>query len=352
MTKVLRECNLPSGGLDGLSVVVVGYGSQGRGQALNLRDSGVQVRVALRPGGASWRQAVAEGWQPVELESAADGADMVCLLTPDMVQPEVYQDYFAGKLAPGATVLFSHGFNMHYGFIQIADDLNVVMVAPKGPGFLVRREYEEGSGVPCLVAVAQDPSGNALAIASAYASAIGGGRAGVIETTFGEETETDLFGEQAVLCGGVTELVVAGWETLVAAGYSKEIAYFECLHELKLIVDLLYEGGLAKMHQYVSDTAKYGDLTRGPRVVNDETRQRMAAILAEIQNGDFATEWRKEYEAGEANYRELLRQDLAHPIENVGRNLRQHFSWLTHDTPSPRFESEQEQREPQEAGQP
>lgn len=328
MNRLFRENDVPPHGLGKQKVVVVGYGSQGRGQALNLRDSGANVTVALREGGQSWQQAEEEGWEPTPLQNAAVDADVVCFLTPDMVQPEVYNDYFDGKLKPGATVLFSHGFNVHYKFIDFSDDLNVVMVAPKGPGFLVRREFENGSGVPCLMAVHQDADGTAFETALTYADAIGGTRAAVIETTFAEETETDLFGEQAVLCGGATELVTAGWETLVNAGYSPEIAYFECMHELKLIVDLLYEGGLAKMHQFVSDTAKYGDLTRGPRVVTDETRQRMQQILLEIQDGSFADEWRTEYENGETRYRELLDQDKSHPIEKTGKELRQHFSWL------------------------
>ncbi|MEM9411958.1 MAG: ketol-acid reductoisomerase, partial [Planctomycetota bacterium] len=269
-----------------------------------------------------------EGWNPIPLEEAAEQADMICFLTPDMVQPEVYETYFAGKMKPDATVLFSHGFNVHYGFTKFPANTNVIMVAPKGPGFLVRREFESGSGVPCLMAVHQDADGTAFGNALAYADAIGGTRAGVIETSFAEETETDLFGEQAVLCGGVTELVLAGWETLVEAGYSKEIAYFECMHELKLIVDLLYEGGLAKMHQYVSETAKYGDLSRGPRVVTDETRQRLREILSEIQNGKFAKEWRDEYESGLPKYQQLLKKDLNHPIESTGEELRKHFSWL------------------------
>ena len=328
MNRLFRENDVPPHGLGKQKVVVVGYGSQGRGQALNLRDSGANVTVALREGGQSWQQAEDEGWEPTPLQNAAVDADVVCFLTPDMVQPEVYDDYFAGKLRLGTTVLFSHGFNVHYKFIEFPDDLNVVMVAPKGPGFLVRREFENGSGVPCLMAVHHDADGSAFETALAYADAIGGTRAAVIETTFAEETETDLFGEQAVLCGGATELVTAGWETLVNAGYSPEIAYFECMHELKLIVDLLYEGGLAKMHQFVSDTAKYGDLTRGPRVVTDETRQRMQQILLEIQDGSFADEWRTEYENGETRYRELLDQDKSHPIEKTGKELRQHFSWL------------------------
>lgn len=328
MTKLYRESDVQPHGLANLRIVVVGYGSQGRGQALNLRDSGVDVRVSMRPDGPTWQQAEDEGWEPVELESAATDADVICFLTPDMVQPDVYEKYFAGKLKSGATVLFSHGFNVHYGFVQFSADTNVVMVAPKGPGFLVRREFENGSGVPCLVAVHHDADGTAFGNALAYADAIGGTRAGVIETTFAEETETDLFGEQAVLCGGVTELVVAGWETLVNAGYGKEIAYFECMHELKLIVDLLYEGGLAKMHQYVSDTAKYGDLTRGPRVITDETKSRLKEILADIQSGKFAQEWRSEYENGMPEYQRLLDADLNHEIESTGRELRKHFSWL------------------------
>ena len=328
MTKLYRESDVQAQGLGNLKLVVVGYGSQGRGQALNLRDSGADVSVATRPGGPSWNQAEEEGWEPVDLESAAEDADLVCFLTPDMVQPEVYEKYFSGKLKAGASVLFSHGFNVHYGFTQFPENINVVMVAPKGPGFLVRREFEKGSGVPCLVAVHQDADGTAFGNALAYADAIGGTRAGVIETSFAEETETDLFGEQAVLCGGVTELVIAGWETLVDAGYGKEIAYFECMHELKLIVDLLYEGGLAKMHQYVSDTAKYGDLTRGPRIVTDETRARLKEILSEIQSGTFAKEWREEYENGMSEYKRLLADDLDHDIESTGKELRQHFSWL------------------------
>ncbi|MEM7452958.1 MAG: ketol-acid reductoisomerase [Planctomycetota bacterium] len=328
MTKLFRESDVPLEGLGELSVVVVGYGSQGRGQALNLRDSGCNVSVALREGGASWKQAEQDGWEPITLEEAANGADVVCLLIPDMVQPEVYNRHFAGKLKSGATVLFSHGLNVQYEFIEFSEDLNVIMVAPKGPGALVRREYESGSGVPCLAAVHQDADGKAFVLALSYADAIGGTRAGVIETTFKEETETDLFGEQAVLCGGATELVVAGWETLVDAGYSREVAYFECLHELKLIVDLLYEGGLSRMLQFVSDTAKYGDLTRGKRIINEETRVRMREVLNEIQDGTFAREWRDEYENGGARYRKLLDEDKAHPIEDVGREIRRHFSWL------------------------
>ena len=309
-------------------VVVIGYGSQGRGQALNLRESGVHVDVALRPHGDSWQQAESEGWNPIDIRDAARNADVVCLLTPDMAQPKVYELYLKGKMKPGTTVLFSHGFNVHYGFIDGDENTNVILVAPKGPGYLVRREFQKGSGVPCLVGVSQDYDGSALAIAHAYADAIGGTRAGVIETTFAEETETDLFGEQAVLCGGVTELVVAGWETLVDAGYDPQIAYFECMHELKLIVDLLYEGGLDKMHRFVSDTAKYGDLTRGKRIVNAETRKRMQEVLEEVRDGSFAKEWRDEFEQGGAEYRQMLQDDRQHPIEAVGRELRKQFRWI------------------------
>lgn len=328
MTKLLRETDVQPQGLGKLKVVVVGYGSQGRGQALNLRDSGVNVAIATRPGGPSWKQAEEEGWEPVALENAADGTDIVCFLTPDMVQPEVYEKHFEGKLKAGATALYAHGLNVHYGFTKFPENINVVMVAPKGPGFQVRREFENGSGVPCLIAVHQDADGTAHGNALAYADAIGGTRAGVLETTFAEETETDLFGEQAVLCGGATELVLAGWETLVEAGYNKDVAYFECMHELKLIVDLLHEGGLAKMHHFVSDTAKYGDLTRGPRVITSETKARMKEILTEIQNGTFAKEWRAEYESGSSNYKSLLEKDLSHEIESTGKELRKNFSWL------------------------
>lgn len=333
MNKMYFENDVPanevrSKGLDQKNVVVFGYGSQGRGQALNLRDSGVQVQVALRPGGPSWVQACEDGWSPVDVATAAQDADVLCLLVPDMVQPQLLEQSVFPFVKPGATLMFAHGFNVRYQFVSIPENLNVAMVAPKGPGSLVRREYRSGSGVPCLIAIEQDATGDAFDTALAYAAAIGGTRAGVIETTFTEETETDLFGEQAVLCGGVTELVVAGWETLVEAGYSPEIAYFECMHELKLIVDLLHEGGLSKMLRFVSDTAKYGDLTRGKRIVDTQTRERMKEVLSEIQDGSFAREWRAEYESGESVYRELLQQDLDHPIEKVGKALRSHFSWL------------------------
>ena len=255
-------------------------------------------------------------------------ADLVAVLTPDMVQPKLYEEAIEKNLKPNAALLFAHGFNVHFDQIKPRADIDVILVAPKGPGALVRREYEKGHGVPCLYAIHQDASGQAREKVLAYAAGIGGARAMLIETHFAEETETDLFGEQAVLCGGATELVLQGYETLVEAGYKPEVAYYECLHELKLIVDLLHEGGLAKMHKYVSETAQYGDLTRGPRVVNDETRARMREVLAEIRDGTFAKEWVAEYQAGNGNYRAMKERDLAHPIEQVGAALRARMPWL------------------------
>ncbi|MEM7583232.1 MAG: ketol-acid reductoisomerase [Acidobacteriota bacterium] len=314
--------------LQGRRVAVLGYGSQGRAQALNLRDSGVDVTLGLRREGASWRQAVDDGWLPLTVEAAVSRADVVAMLVPDMIQPELFENAIRPRLQAGSALLFSHGFNIHYGAITGFEGFDVVMVAPKGPGNLVREQYQQGRGVPCLVAVHHDASGRAAATARAYGNAIGGGRAGLLETSFREETETDLFGEQAVLCGGATELVTAGWETLVDAGYSPEVAYFECLHELKLIVDLLYEGGLERMHRFVSDTASYGDLTRGPRVIDAGTRERMRQILGEIQDGTFAREWRDEHAQDGERYQALKKARLAHPIEGVGRKLRARLAWL------------------------
>jgi ketol-acid reductoisomerase len=309
-------------------VAILGYGSQGRAHAMNLRDSGVDVVVGLRPGGKTWEQAESDGFRPVTPEFAVKDADVVAMLMPDMAQQDAYRTWVEPNMKSGAALMFAHGLNVHYKMIKPAPDVDVVLIAPKAPGALVRRQYEEGRGVPCLVAVHQDATGTARDVAYGYAHGLGCTRAGVIETTFGEETETDLFGEQAVLCGGVTELVAAGFETLVEAGYQPEVAYFECLHELKLIVDLLYEGGFARMHEFVSETAKYGDLTRGPRVVDDSTRQRMREILDEVRNGKFAKEWTEEYKAGRPRYNELLQKDLNHPIEKVGRELRAQMSWL------------------------
>jgi ketol-acid reductoisomerase len=328
MAKLYFEKDANPKALEGLRIAVIGYGSQGRGQALNLRDSGCNVAIGLRPNGPSWKQAVEDGWTPVEPAVAAEGADVVVMLAPDMTQPRLYRETIAPRLKPGALLLFSHGFNIHYGQIQPAGDVDVTMVAPKGPGSLVRRQYEEGRGVPCLLAVHRDASGKAFERTLAYAQAIGGTRAAVLETTFREETETDLFGEQAVLCGGVTELIVAGWETLTKAGYSPEAAYFECLHEMKLIVDLIHEGGIAKMLQFVSETAKYGDLSRGSRVIDEHAREAMQKILAEIQSGEFAKEWVGEDAAGRPRYNALLKRDLEHPIEKVGAELRSRMAWL------------------------
>ncbi len=325
--------------LHGKTVAVLGYGSQGRAHALNLRDSGVHVRLGLRPNGASWSQACADGWQPMAMAEATDGADMVCFLMPDTAQPAAYRDHVEPHLAPGATLMFAHGFNIHYGTITPGPEHPVILIAPKGPGALVRREFERGRGVPCLTATHADPNGDAASLGRAYADAIGGGRAGVLETTFAEETETDLFGEQAVLCGGATELVVAGYETLVEAGYQPEVAYYECLHELKLIVDLLQEGGLARMHRFISDTAKFGDLSRGKRVVDDATRARMREILAEIRDGRFAREWLAEDASGRPRYDALLEADLQHPIEEVGARLRARMPWLQEEEAPGRSES-------------
>jgi ketol-acid reductoisomerase len=334
-TKLFWEKDAKPKALDGKRIVVLGYGSQGRAHALNLRDSGCDVGLGLRRDGKTWAQAEEDGWKPEDPVEAVKRADIVCFLVPDMQQASLYRDVVAPNLKQGGTILFAHGLNIHYGQIRPAADKDIIMVAPKGPGGLVRRQYTDGKGVPCLVAVYQDPSGKAFDKALAYAHAIGGTRAGCIETTFAEETETDLFGEQAVLCGGATELIAAGWETLVAAGYKPEVAYFECLHELKLIVDLIYEGGFARMHQFVSETAKYGDLTRGPRIVDDHVRAEMKKILEEIRSGQFAREWVLENQANRPVYAKLLERDLNHPIEKVGKELRANMSWLQPPAPKP-----------------
>ena len=313
--------------LKGARIAILGYGSQGRAHALNLNDSGFDVVVGVRKGGAGWKQAKKAGLKVAEPNEAVQGADLVAILIPDTAQKEFYQS-IKKQLKSGATLLFAHGFNVHFKQVKPRKDLDVVLIAPKGPGDLVRRQYQEGAGVPCLLAVAQDASGKAHAKALAYAHGIGGTRGGVIETTFAEETETDLFGEQAVLCGGATELVVKGFETLVEAGYQPEVAYYECLHELKLIVDLLYEGGLAKMHKFISETAKYGDLTRGPRIVNERVKNEMRKVLKEVQNGKFARQWIKENATGKAQYQKLLNADLNRQIEKVGAQLRSRMSWL------------------------
>ena len=314
----------------GKTVAVIGYGSQGHAHSLNLKESGVNVVVGLREGG-SWRKAEASGLKVMPSADAVKRADVVMVLAPDEAQPAIYRQDIAPNLKPGSYLAFGHGFNIHFGQIVPPSDVNVFMVAPKGPGHLVRSEYTKGSGVPCLLAVHQDPRGDTRQVGMAYASAIGGGRAGIIETNFREETETDLFGEQVVLCGGLTSLIQAGFETLVEAGYSPEMAYFECLHEVKLIVDLIYQGGIANMRYSISTTAKFGDVTRGPRVVTEQTKQEMKRILAEIQQGQFAKEWVLENQANRPVYNALLKKGEGHPIEEVGARLRAMMPWLKKD---------------------
>ena len=313
--------------LRGARIAVLGYGSQGRAHALNLKDSGYDVVVGVRKGGDGWKKARRDGLAVAPPAEAVEGAELVAMLTPDLVQAQLYEQILP-NLKRGATLLFAHGFNIHFGTIRPRRDLDVVLIAPKGPGDLVRRQYQQGRGVPCLIAVAQDRSGKAHAKALAYAHGIGGTRGGVLETTFAEETETDLFGEQTVLCGGVTELIVKGFETLVEAGYQPEVAYYECLHEVKLITDLLHEGGIQKMHQFISETAKYGDLTRGPRVIDARVKKEMGRILKEIQDGRFARQWMKEYASGRREYKKLLKADTNRQIEKVGAKLRARMPWL------------------------
>ena len=328
--KIYSEQDVDVSQLAGKRITVLGFGSQGRAHALNLRDSGFNVVVGLRPDGKSWNQAESVGLEVKAPADAVVDADLIAFLLPDTAQPALYES-IESQIPQDATLLFAHGFNIHYGEIKPRDDLDVVLIAPKGPGGLVRREYEQGKGVPCLIAVFQDASGDAHAKALAYAHGIGGSRGGVLETTFKEETETDLFGEQAVLCGGATELVLAGYDTLVKAGYQPEVAYFECMHELKLIVDLLHEGGLAKMHQFISETAKWGDLISGPRVIDAHVRENMQAVLADIQDGIFASRWIQENKDGQPEYKRLMAEDMAHPIEAVGAELRGRMSWLNEE---------------------
>jgi ketol-acid reductoisomerase len=325
--KLYSQKDVDKKALKGARIAVLGYGSQGRAHALNLSDSGFDVVVGVRKGGVSWKKAKKEGLAVADPVDAAAGADLVAMLVPDMAQKAVYESV-EKSLKKGATLLFAHGFNVHFKQIKPRKDLDVVLIAPKGPGDLVRRQYQQGRGVPCLIAVAQDATGKAHAKALSYAHGIGGTRGGVLDTTFSEETETDLFGEQAVLCGGATELVVKGFETLVEAGYQPEVAYYECMHELKLIVDLLHEGGLTKMHEFISETAKYGDLTRGPRVVTDRTKKEMRKILKEVQTGKFAKQWIEENASGRKSYDKLLKQDTNRQIEKVGAELRARMPWL------------------------
>jgi ketol-acid reductoisomerase len=322
VANVYYEKDADPGLVAGRKVAVMGYGSQGHAHALNLQESGVDVRVGLRAGSSSRAKAEAAGLRVLDIGDAAAEADLVMMLLPDTEQKEVFEQAIAGKLSEGDALFFAHGFNVRFNLIAPPTGVDVAMVAPKGPGHLVRRTYAEGGGVPALIAVAQDASGKARDLALSYASAIGAARAGVLETTFEEETETDLFGEQVVLCGGLTALVQAGFETLVDAGYQPESAYFECLHELKLIVDLMYEQGIAGMRFSISDTAEYGDLTRGPRVINGEVRAEMRQILADIRSGAFAEEWIEENRNGRPNFNRLRGAGQAHPIETVGAELR------------------------------
>jgi ketol-acid reductoisomerase len=324
--KLYAQKDVDKKALRGARICVLGYGSQGRAHALNLKDSGFEVVIGVRKGD-SWKKAKQDGLPVAEPAAAVKGADLIAMLAPDLAQKAVYSAVI-GNVKKGATLLFAHGFNIHFKQIKPRKDLDVILIAPKGPGDLVRRQYEQGRGVPCLLAVYQDASRKAFAKALAYAHGIGGTRGGVLKTTFAEETETDLFGEQAVLCGGATELVVKGFETLVEAGYQPEVAYFECMHELKLIVDLLHEGGIWKMHKFISETAKYGDLTRGPRVVNAKTKAEMRKILKEIQQGKFARQWIRENANGRRKYDKMLKTDLNRQIERVGFALRGRMPWL------------------------
>ncbi|QER42542.1 ketol-acid reductoisomerase [Thermodesulfobacterium sp. TA1] len=326
--KVYKDEDVSLEVLKGKTIAVLGYGSQGHAHALNLRDSGLNVIVGVRKGGKSYERAKKDGFEPVSVKEACEKADIIMILLPDQDQPSVYKNEIEPVLTSGKMLLFAHGFNIHYNQIVPPADVDVAMVAPKGPGHLVRREFTKGAGVPCLVAVHQDASGEAFQKALAYAKGIGGTRAGVIETTFKEETETDLFGEQVVLCGGVSALIKAGFETLVEAGYQPEVAYFECLHELKLIVDLIYEGGLSFMRYSISDTAEYGDLTRGPRIINEDVRFEMKRILEEIQTGEFAREWILENQAGRPVLNALRKIEREHPIEEVGKKLRAMMPWI------------------------
>jgi len=321
-----KDCDISI--IQSKKVAMIGFGSQGHAHAENLRDSKVEVVVGLRRNGGSWKKADAKGFRVLEVADAVKEADVVVILLPDETQAAVYKNEIAPNLKSGATIAFGHGFNIHYGRIQPADDINVMMVAPKAPGHTVRSEFVKGGGIPDLIAIEQDPSGNTKELALSYACAIGGGRTGIIETTFKDETETDLFGEQAVLCGGVSALIQAGFETLVEAGYPEEMAYFECLHEMKLIVDLIFEGGIEDMRYSISNTAEYGDMISGPRVINNESRKAMREILKEIQNGKFAKDFILEGQAGYPRMNAERRNLHNHPIEVTGRHLRAMMPWI------------------------
>jgi ketol-acid reductoisomerase len=329
--KVYYDRDADPSALRGKKIAVIGFGSQGHAHALNLRDSGMDVCVGLGKSSPSRAKAAQQGLPVFDTAEAAKQAEIIMMLVPDEMGSEIYDSEIAKHLTKGKYLAFGHGFNIHFKFIQPPTDVNVFMIAPKGPGHLVRSEYTKGRGVPCLLAIQQDPSGDTTKVGLAYGSAIGGGRAAIIETSFKEETETDLFGEQSVLCGGLTELIRAGYETLVEAGYAPEMAYFECLHEVKLIVDLIYEGGISNMRYSISNTAEYGDMTRGNRVVGAPARDAMKQILADIQSGKFANEWIGEYRAGLPHFRELRKEAEHHPVEEVGRKLRAFMPWLASD---------------------
>ena len=326
--KIYYEKDAPIGALKGKKVAVIGYGSQGHAHSLNLRDSGIEVAVAELEGTDNFKLAQKHGFTPEDIKTVMDGATLIIVTVPDEVQAKVYKEQIAPNLVAGQTLGFCHGFNIHFKYIVPPKDVNVVMIAPKGPGHLVRSEFEKGAGVPNLIAVQQDATGDAKAIALAWANGIGGARTGIIETTYKEETETDLFGEQCILCGGLTSLIKAGFQTLVEAGYQPEIAYFECMHEVKLIVDLMYQGGMSYMRYSISNTAEYGDLTRGPRIITEQTKAEMKKILSEITSGEFAEEWVNEYKSGAKKFKELYQKDHDCQLETIGLKLRKMMEWI------------------------
>jgi ketol-acid reductoisomerase len=328
MTQIYYEDKAPIDALKGQTVAVVGYGSQGHAHSQNLRDSGIKVNVAELEGTDNFKLAQEHGFSPTDIKTAIDGAKLIIITLPDEVQAKVFESEIKPNLKAGQTLGFCHGFNIHFKYIVPPKDINVVMIAPKGPGHLVRSEYEKGGGVPCLVAVEVDASGDAKQVALAWGNGIGGARAGILETTYKEETETDLFGEQVVLCGGLTGLIKAGFETLVNAGYQPEVAYFECMHEVKLIVDLMYQGGISYMRYSISNTAEWGDLITGPKIITEETKKTMKQILSEIQSGKFAKDWVDEYKGGLKNFKAMYDKDYNHQIEVVGRKLRKMMKWI------------------------